>query len=71
MGSRPMNSGIIPYFSRSWGMMCDRVSDSDRLLFGSMCAPNPMAVWRMRDSMILSSPSKAPPHTKRMLVVSI
>src|SRR5262249_38771786 len=69
-GRRPTNSGISPYFRRSSGWIIDRRSPmrrSSRLLIS---APKPMPERPTRFSMILSSPTKAPPHRNSTFEVS-
>src|ERR1700751_5135073 len=70
-GSRPMNSGISPKLRRSSGMTSESSSDDSTSCFERMSAPKPSAFFPIRRAMILSSPAKAPPQMKRMLVGSI
>lgn len=68
-GRRPINSGINPNFTRSSGWTLARISASD---FGSAAASelNPRTFDSVRRAIILSSPTNAPPHMKRILRVS-
>src|SRR5262245_61460904 len=69
-GRRPTNSGMSPYFKRSSGWIIASRSPtrlSSRLLIS---APKPMPERPTRLSMILSRPTKAPPHRKSTLEVS-
>ena len=71
IGTRPINSGIIPNFTKS----CGSASFRSSLIFLSFSpassALNPMEPRSIRFSIIRSIPSKAPPQINRMLVVSI
>ena len=69
-GSRPTNSGMSPYFSRSSGMTCSRIAEVSLVLSRSV-APKPIVFLPTRASTIFSRPSNAPPQTNRMFVVSI
>ncbi|OGL05652.1 MAG: hypothetical protein A3I03_12210 [Candidatus Rokubacteria bacterium RIFCSPLOWO2_02_FULL_68_19] len=69
-GRRPTNSGISPYFSRSSGCARARRSPIWRSSRLRTSAPNPIPLFPTRLSMILSSPTKAPPQTKSTSVVS-
>ena len=66
-----MNSGISPNFMRSSGSTWRSTSASSRSACWRTSARKPMPLRPIRLSMILSSPAKAPPQMKRMLVVSI
>src|SRR5580658_7723588 len=70
-GRRPTNSGIRPYFNRSSGSTSRKISPVLRSSGPATMAPKPIEVERPRAEMIFSRPPKAPPHTNRMLVVSI
>src|SRR5207245_4744190 len=69
-GSRPTNSGMSPYFRRSSGWIITRRSPTRRSSRRLISAPKPMPERPTRASMILSSPTKAPPHRKRTFDVS-
>ena len=71
MGTRPMNSGISPNFTRSSGSTCFKSWSMSRVLLSAMSALNPMELVEILRSTIFSRPSKAPPQMNRMLVVSI
>ena len=70
-GSRPMNSGIRPNLVRSSGRTCASRSSASRSASPRTSAVKPSVFLPTRCSMMCSSPAKAPPTTKRMLVVSI
>ena len=71
-GSRPMNSGINPYVSRSSGTTflntCRAAASSDRFALSSS-APNPTTFRAVRREMICSNPTNAPPQMNRMFAV--
>ena len=69
-GSRPTNSGMSPYFSRSSGWIIVRRSPTRRSSRRLISAPKPMPDRPTRASMILSRPTKAPPQRKRTFEVS-
>ena len=71
IGTRPMNSGIIPNLIKSSGNAFRRSSPTFSWRLSRISALNPMDFWSIRVSMILSRPSNAPPQINRMLVVSI
>ena len=74
IGSLPTNSGISPYFTKSSGSSCFK--SSIRFIFlaflviSPSTAPKPRVFLPTRLLMISSIPSKAPPHIKRIFVVS-
>src|SRR5512135_3326296 len=70
-GSRPTNSGIMPYLSRSSGMTSAKTSVSRTSFLPCRTARKPMAFLPIRPSMMRSSPAKAPPTMNRTFVVSI
>src|SRR5437762_5404795 len=70
IGSRPTNSGMRPYFSRSSGWIIARRSPTRRSSRLLMSAPKPMPDRPTRDSMIFSSPTNAPPQRKSTFEVS-
>src|SRR6266516_4480560 len=65
-GSRPTNSGMRPYFSKSSGATSRKISPVPRSSGAITWAPKPIELDRPRAEMIFSSPVKAPPHTNRM-----
>src|ERR1044071_5754191 len=65
-----MNSGIMPYLSRSSGSTSWISSHWLRSTFLFMPAPKPISFWPMRFSMMSSRPVNAPPQMNRMFVVS-
>ena len=67
LGKRPTNSGIIPNFTRSSGVV---MSKSVSML-ASTRALNPILVPCTRFFTMLSSPTKAPPAMNKMFLVSI
>src|SRR6266576_2114119 len=69
-GSRPTNSGISPYLSRSSGSTWRKISPVLRSSGAITLAEKPIEAERPRAEMIFSNPEKAPPHTNKMLVVS-
>ncbi len=69
-GSRPTNSGMRPYLSKSSGSTSRKISPCLRSSGAATLAPNPIEVERPREEMIFSRPEKAPPQTNRMFVVS-
>ena len=71
IGIRPISSGMIPNLTRSSDVQSER---SSLCSSGESCPtlePNPIECSAVLCSMILSSPTKAPPRMKRMFVVSI
>ena len=68
-GSLPINSGISPNFSKSSGCICLRISSSSWFC-ETISALKPIVFSPILLCIILSSPSNAPPHMKRTLVVS-
>lgn len=58
-------------FNKSSGITSLRTSPTLRSSFSETSAPKPMDLVSCLDSMIFSSPSKAPPQMNRMFVVSI
>ncbi len=70
-GRRPMNSGIIPNFTRSSGMTSWNWSLAWISRLERIVAPKPMPLAPARDSMIFSRPENAPPTMNRTFVVSI
>src|SRR5215208_2029453 len=70
-GSRPMNSGISPYSTRSSGRTSSKASPVSLSFEDVTSAPNPTPLWPIRRSTTLSRFAKAPPQMKRMFVVSI
>src|SRR5213080_2832483 len=69
-GSRPTNSGISPNLRRSSVCTSCRRSLMLRSSLRRISAPKPIPLTPMRRRMMSSSPTKAPPQTNRMLVVS-
>ena len=70
IGSRPINSGIIPNLRISSTVACmSRFSSPSYLSFKSALKPIEASLFR-RSFMISSSPGKAPPHIKRIFLVS-
>ena len=71
-GTRPINSGIRPYFTKSSGNTCFKISPTflseER---SAISALKPMDFLPIRLSIIFSIPSNAPPQIKRIFVVSI
>ena len=70
-GTRPMNSGIRPNFTKSSGNTCLNSSPRSVSFCPNTSAPNPIDFLPILDSMIFSNPSKAPPQINRILDVSI
>ena len=70
-GTRPTNSGISPNLIRSCGSALWNISPISSLLFSLSSELKPIELLSILDSIIFSSPSNAPPHMKRILVVSI
>src|SRR5918996_2977233 len=69
-GSRPTNSGMRPYLRRSSGWIIASRSPTRRSSRLLISAPKPMPERPTRDSMILSSPTNAPPQMNSTLEVS-
>ncbi len=70
-GSLPINSGMRPYFTISWVSTLERaMCSSVPVVFCCMSAAKPMELFFILPCMIFSIPAKAPPHIKRMSVVS-
>ena len=71
IGTRPINSGISPNFTKSCGSA--RLNASPTLMsdFDFTSALNPIAEASIRASTIFSRPSNAPPQINRIFVVSI
>ena len=70
-GTRPINSGMSPNFTKSCGSTCFNTSPTLYSSLACTSALNPMDFWSRRVSMIFSNPSKAPPQINKILVVSI
>ena len=68
-GSRPTNSGIRPYLSRSSGSTSRKISPCFLSSGAMTLASNPIEPGRLRAEMIFSRFVNAPPQTKRILVV--
>ena len=66
-----MNSGIIPYFTRSSGSTWANSSPGSRSDFDLTVPWKPTPLWPMRLSMICSRPANAPPRMNSTFVVSI
>ena len=71
IGTRPINSGISPNFTKSCGRARLKASPIFMSDFAFTSALNPIVEASIRDSTIFSRPSNAPPQIKRMFVVSI
>ena len=70
-GTRPTNSGISPNFIKSCGSAFLNSSPTFFSSFSERIPLNPIDFSSIRLSMILSSPSNAPPQINRIFVVSI
>ena len=66
-----MNSGIRPYWIRSSGRQCSKISPRSRCSLDWIVGPKPTPWWPIRRSMILSRSANAPPQMNSTLVVSI
>ena len=71
IGTRPTNSGISPNFTRSGGVTSCSSSPRSFSDFWVISALKPIDLRSSLASMIFSSPSNAPPQTKRILEVSM
>ncbi len=71
IGTRPINSGISPNFTKSCGSACLNASPTLSSVFDFTSELKPIDDVSIRLSMIFSRPSKAPPQIKSILVVSI
>ena len=69
-GRRPINSGIRPNLTKSSGRTCLKSSPTFSSCLSAISELNPMDFCPIREPMILSRPSKAPPQINNMLVVS-
>ena len=70
IGTRPMNSGIMPNFIKSSVWTLDSKAPTSFCSLERISAPKPIEATSMRPWMMSSSPAKAPPQMNRMLVVS-
>mmetsp|Transcript_9916 Transcript_9916/g.34569 ORF Transcript_9916/g.34569 Transcript_9916/m.34569 type:complete len:308 (+) Transcript_9916:1594-2517(+) len=70
-GNRPTNSGIRPCLMRSVLSTLSSASLSGLASLAHTFSPKPMEPTLAREATVLSSPTKAPPHMKRMSLVSI
>ena len=70
-GSLPISSGISPNFTRSCGSTSCKSTSISYSCFSAISALKPIDFLSRRVSIILSIPSNAPPHIKRIFVVSI
>ena len=66
-----MNSGIMPYFSRSSGIASAKTWPASTSCLECVIDVKPIAFLSMRCSMTLSSPANAPPTMNSTFVVSI
>ena len=71
IGRRPINSGIMPNFNRSSGITSANGSIFSFSLMTFSAALKPTPAFPFLDSMIFSSPAKAPPTINKTFVVSI
>ena len=71
IGRRPISSGMMPNFTRSSLVTWFKSSMRSSSVRCVPSAPNPMEEEAIRSSIILSRPTNAPPHIKRMFVVSM
>ncbi len=71
IGTRPINSGIRPNLTKSCGSACLNASPTLSSVFDFTSELKPIDDVSIRLSMIFSNPSNAPPHIKRIFVVSI
>ena len=70
-GTRPMNSGINPNFTKSSGRTCFNKTPTSFLRCSIISAWKPIDFFPIRFSIIFSRPSKAPPQINKIFVVSI
>ena len=70
-GSRPMNSGIMPYLRRSSGIAELKTLPASISFLECSTAPKPTDFLPIRCSITLSRPANAPPTMNSTLVVSI
>jgi len=71
IGNLPTNSGIKPNFNKSCGNNCSYTLYLSISLLLFISAPNPIAFLPVRELIILSNPSNAPPHINSMFSVFI
>ena len=71
IGTRPINSGINPNFTKSCGSACLNASPTLSSVFDFTSELKPIDDVSIRLSIIFSRPSNAPPQIKSILVVSI
>jgi len=71
IGSLPTNSGINPNFNKSPGIIDFNSSPTFFSSFDFISAPKPTEVVLVLFSIILSSPSKAPPQINKIFAVFI
>jgi hypothetical protein len=71
IGSLPTNSGISPNFNKSCGNNCLNISVLFISFLLSILAPKPIVLVPILSLIMLSKPSKAPPHINNIFDVSI
>ena len=70
-GNLPTNSGISPNFNKSLGIISLSSLPTSLVCLDVILAPNPIELFSVLFSIILSTPSNAPPQINKILEVFI